>query len=52
MKWVIAILTAFFQALLPWVAKQRPTAEDADPDRETRDKLRDRIRKHWRTPRR
>jgi hypothetical protein len=52
MKWVIAILTAFFQALLPWVAKQRPTAEDADPDRETRDKLRDRIRKQWRNPRR
>ncbi len=50
MKWVIAILAAFFQALLPWVAsKSRPTAEDADPDRKTRDKLRDRIRKHWST---
>ena len=47
MKWLIAILTAIFQALLPWVAKQRPTAEDAEADRETRDKLRDRIRKHW-----
>ena len=51
MKWLIAILTAVLQALLPWVAKQsRPTAEDANPDRATRDKLRDRIRKHWRKP--
>ena len=51
MKWLIAILTAVLQALLPWVVKQsRPTAEDADPDRNTRDKLRDRVRKHWRKP--
>ena len=48
MKWVIAILTAFFQALLPWVVrKSRPTAQDADPDLQTRDKLRDSVRKHW-----
>ena len=35
MKWLIAILTAFFKALLPWVAKQsRPTAQvDAAPTR-------------------
>ena len=51
MKWLIAILTAVFQALLPWIVKQsRPTAEDANPDRETRDKLQNRIRKHWRKP--
>jgi len=48
MKWLIAIVTAFFQALLPWLArKSQPTAEDADPDRDTRDKLRSQVRKHW-----
>ena len=50
MKWLVAILTAFFQAFLPWVAKQRPTAEDADPDTDTRDKLRAKVRKHWSRP--
>ncbi len=49
MKWVIAILTAFFQALLPWVSKQRPTAQDADPDRPTRDHLRAKVRQHFGT---
>ena len=48
MKWLIAILTAFFKALLPWVAKQsRPTAQDAAPDQQTRDKLRAKVRKHF-----
>ena len=47
-KWLVAILTALFQALLPWLARQsRPTAGSADPDRQTRDRLRDRVRKHW-----
>jgi len=50
MKWLVAILTAFFQALLPWVAKQRPTAEDADPDTDVRDKLRAKVREHWSKP--
>ncbi len=50
MKWLIAILTAFFRALLPWVATRRPTAEDADPDRGTRDKLREKVRQHWGKP--
>ncbi len=51
MKWLISVLTAFFQALLPWVAKKsRPTAEDADPDRQTKDKLRAKVRKHWSQP--
>jgi len=51
MKWMIAVLTAFFQALLPWVAsKSRPTAEDGDPDKQTRDKLRAKVREHWREP--
>ena len=46
MKWLIAIATAFFQALLPWLArKSQPTAEDADPDRDTRDRLRAKVRK-------
>ena len=45
MKWLIAILTAFFRALLPWVAKQsRPTAEDGDSDTATRNKLRSKVR--------
>ena len=48
MKWLVAILTALFQALLPWLARQsRPTAGSADLDRQTRDRLRDRVRKHW-----
>ena len=48
MKWFIAILTAILQVLLPWAVKQsRPTAEDADPDRQTRDRLRAKVRKHW-----
>jgi hypothetical protein len=47
-KWLVAILTALIQALLPWIARQsRPTAESADPDRKTRERLRDKIRKHW-----
>ena len=51
MKWLIAILTAVLQALLPWVAKRsRPTAEDADPDRQTRDRLRAKVREHWGKP--
>ena len=51
MRWLVAILTAVLQALLPWVVrKSRPTAEDADPDRATRDKLRDKVRKHWGKP--
>jgi hypothetical protein len=47
-KWLVAILTALIQALLPWIARQsRHTAESADPDRQTRERLRDKIRKHW-----
>jgi len=50
-QWLVAILTAFFRALLPWVAKQsRPTAEDASRDQQTRDKLRAKVRKHWSKP--
>ena len=48
MKWLIAILAAVLQALLPWLVKQsKDTAQDAHPDRRTRGKLRDRVRKHW-----
>ena len=51
MKWLIAVVTAFFRALLPWLAKQsQPTAEDADPDRATRNRLRDKVRKYWGKP--
>ena len=48
MRWLVAILTAFFQALLPWLARRaQPSAEDADPDRDTRDRLRAKVRKTW-----
>ena len=48
MSFIIALLTALFRALLPWLArKSRPTAEDADPDRETRAKLRKKVRDIW-----
>lgn len=51
MKWLVAILTALFQALLPWAAKySRPAAGSADPDTRTGDRLRDKVRKHWRQP--
>jgi len=48
MKWLVTILTAFFQAILPWLARRmQPSAEDADPDRDTREKLRAKVRKTW-----
>jgi hypothetical protein len=51
MKWFVAILTAVLQVLLSLVVKQsRPTAEDADPDRAVREKLRAKVREHWRKP--
>ena len=47
MKWLITIVTAFFQALLPWLAKRsQSTAEDADADAEMRNTLRKQVRKH------
>ena len=51
MKWLVALITAVLQALLPWLAKKsKPTAEDADPVRESRDKLRKKVREHWSKP--
>lgn len=51
MKWLVAILSALFQALLPWAANQsRPTAGSADPDKRTGDRLRDKVRNHWGQP--
>jgi hypothetical protein len=51
MKWLVAIITAVLQALLPWLHKQsKPTAEDADPAREDREKLRKTVREHWEEP--
>ena len=48
MSFILQLLTAFFRALLPWLAREsRPTAEDADPDRETREKLRKKVRNIW-----
>ena len=48
MKWLAALIVAVLQALLPWlVRKSRSTAEDGDPDRETRKKLRKKVREFW-----
>ena len=50
MKWLAALIAAVVKALLPWLARQsKPTAEDADPARDERDKLRAKVRKHWST---
>jgi len=51
MQWLISLIVAILRALLPWVVnRSRPTAEDADPDRETRDRLRAKVRQHWGKP--
>ena len=51
MQWLISLIVAVLRVLLPWVVSQsRPTAGDADPDRQTRDRLRAQIRKHWSKP--
>jgi len=51
MQWLISLIAAIVRVLLPWVVKQsRPTAEDADPDRKTRDRLRAKVRKLWGKP--
>ena len=51
MQWLISLIAAIVRVLLPWVVKQsRPTAEDADPDRQTRDRLWAKVRKHWGKP--
>lgn len=51
MKWLLTILSIVGQVLLTWLARRaRPTAEDADPDRVTRAKLREKIRQHWKEP--
>ena len=51
MSWLIEFVVAVLRAVVPWLVKEsRPTAEDGDPDRPTRDKLRQQVRKHWREP--
>jgi hypothetical protein len=51
MQWLISLIVAVIRVLLPWIVNQsRPTAQDADPDRQVRDRLRERIRQHWRAP--
>ena len=48
MQWLITLIAAVIRVLLPWIVnRSRPTAEDADPDRQTRDRLRAKVRKHW-----
>jgi len=50
-EFVGALITAILQALLPWLHKQsKPTAQDADPHRETPEKLRRKVREHWCKP--
>lgn len=51
MKWLISLIIAVLRVLLPWAVNQsRPTAQDADPDRGLRDRLRARVRKHGLAP--
>jgi len=51
MQWLMSLIVAVLRVLLPWVVKQpRSTGEDADPDRQTRDRLRAKVRKHWGNP--
>jgi len=51
MQWLISLIVAVLRVLLPWVVNQsRPTAEDADLDRQTRDRLRAKVRQHWGKP--
>jgi len=51
MQWLISLIAAIVRILLPWIVnRSRPTAEDADPDRQTRDRLRAKVRKHWGKP--
>jgi len=50
-KWLVALITAVLQALLPWLHRQsKRTTEDADPASEDRDKLRKKVREHWDEP--
>ena len=51
MQWLISLIVAVLRVLLPWAVQQsRPTAEDAHPDQQTRDKLRAKVRQHWGKP--
>ncbi|MBN2583066.1 MAG: hypothetical protein JXL80_08355 [Planctomycetes bacterium] len=51
MQWLISLIAAILRVLLPWAVQQsRPTAEDADLDRQNRDKLRAKVREHWGKP--
>jgi len=48
MAWLIDLIVAVLRVLLPWIVNEsRPTAEDAHPDRQTRERLRTSIRRHW-----
>ena len=48
MQWLIRLVVELLSKLLPWVAKQsKPTAEDADHNVQTRDKLRKRVKRFW-----
>jgi hypothetical protein len=45
---LIEIIAALVRVLLPWVvAQSRPTAQDADPDLQIRNRLRAAVRRHW-----
>jgi len=41
---LLGVLLELFQR------RAQPASEDGDPDRETRDKLRAKVRKHWGKP--
>ena len=49
MKWLVLILEAVLRALLPVLAERsQPTAEDAAPQTDLRDRLRAQVRATWR----
>lgn len=48
MRLLAEIIAALVRVLLPWLIEQsRPACQDADGDRDLRDRLRQRVRRHW-----
>lgn len=48
MEILVVLIVAIIKALFPWAIEQtKSTAQEGDPDVETRDKLRKQVQKHW-----
>jgi len=48
MEILVTLIVAIIKALFPWAIEQtKSTAQDGDPDIETRDKLRKQVQSHW-----